>query len=100
MGGATMTAMQAVYAVQVTEYTPEVLVTLPFIAGPLILGLFAIGAGMRLPGSDSRQKSGISMIIIGLLGLLLWAGLIIGPVLACISGVLVLIRRTKKPRKA
>ncbi len=36
------------------------------------------------------------MIIIGILGLLFWAGLIIGPVLAIISGVLILVKRSKK----
>jgi hypothetical protein len=42
-------------------------------------------------------KNGIKMVVIGLLGLLLWAGLIIGPVLALISGVLILVKHARRP---
>jgi hypothetical protein len=37
-------------------------------------------------------KSGIKMVVIGVLGLLVWAGLIIGPVLALVSGILILAK--------
>jgi hypothetical protein len=100
LGGAAMTALQIVHAVQVTGYGNEVLVTIMFIAGPLILGIFAILEGIQQPRPDSLVKSGIKMIIIGILGLLLWAGLIIGPVLAIISGVLILMKRSAKPNPA
>ena len=36
------------------------------------------------------------MIAIGLLGLLFWAGLIIGPVLALISGALIILKTAMK----
>jgi hypothetical protein len=100
IGGAAMTALQIIHAVRVTGYGNEVLVTLMFIAGPLILGIFAIREGIQQPRPDSLLKSGIKMIIIGILGLLLWAGLIIGPVLAIISGVLILVKRSVKPNPA
>jgi hypothetical protein len=100
LGGAAMTALQIVHAVQVTGYGNEVLVTIMFIAGPVILGIFAIMEGMQKPRPDSFVKSGIKMIIIGILGLLLWAGLIIGPVLAIISGVLILMKRSSKSNPA
>jgi hypothetical protein len=96
IGGAAMTALQIIHAVQVTGYGNEVIVTLMFIAGPLILGIFAIMEGISLPRPGSLLKSGIKMIIIGILGLLFWAGLIIGPVLAITCGVLVLVKRSKK----
>ena len=100
LGGAAMTALQIIHAVQVTGYGNEVLVTLMFIAGPVILGIFAIREGIQQPRPDSLLKSGIKMIIIGILGLLLWAGLIIGPVLAIIGGVLILVKRSTKPNPA
>jgi hypothetical protein len=100
LGGAAMTALQIVHVVQVTGYGNEVLVTIMLIAGPVILGIFAIMEGMQQPRPDSLLKSGIKMIIIGILGLLLWAGLIIGPVLAIISGVLILVKRSAKPNPA
>ena len=90
LGGAAMTALQIIHAVQVTGYTKEVILTLMFIAGPIILGIFAIMEGIRQPRPDSLLKSGIKMVVIGVLGLLVWAGLIIGPVLALVSGVLIL----------
>jgi hypothetical protein len=87
-----MTTLQIIKAVQVTGYTNEVIVTLMFIAGPIILGVFAIREGIRQPRPDSLLKSGIKMVIIGLLGLLFWAGLILGPVLALVSGVIILAK--------
>jgi hypothetical protein len=92
LGGAAMTTLQIIHAVRVTGYTNEVIVTLMFIAGPIILGIFAIMEGIRQPRPDSLLKSGIKMVVIGLLGLLFWAGLIIGPVLALVSGVLILAK--------
>jgi hypothetical protein len=92
LGGAAMTALQIIHAVQVTGYTNEVILTLMFIAGPIILGIFAIMEGIRQPRPDSLLKRGIKMVVIGLLGLLVWAGLIIGPVLALVSGVLILAK--------
>jgi hypothetical protein len=100
LGGAAMTALQIIHAVQVTGYTSAVIVTLMFIAGPVILGIFAIIESIRQPRPDAWLKSGIKMIVIGLLGLLLWAGLIIGPALAIISGVLILAKRSVKPHPA
>ena len=100
IGGAAMTALQIIHAVRVTGYGNEVLVTIMFIAGPLILGIFALMEGIQQPRPDSLLKSGIKMIIIGILGLLLWAGLIIGAVLAIISGVLILVKRSVKPNPA
>ena len=91
LGGAAMTATsQIIHAVQVTGYTKEVILTLMFIAGPIILGIFAIMEGIRQPRPDSLLKSGIKMVVIGVLGLLVWAGLIIGPVIALVSGVFIL----------
>src|SRR5512137_371011 len=100
LGGAAMTALQIVHAVNVTGYTSEMIVTLMLIAGPVILGIFAVMEGIQQPRPDSLLKSGTKMIIIGLLGLLLWAGLIIGPVLAIFSGVLILVKRSVKHHQA
>jgi hypothetical protein len=91
-GGAAMTALQIILAVQKTGYTNGVIVTLMFIAGPIILGIFATMEGIRQPGQYSLLKSGIKMVVIGVLGLLLWAGLIIGSCLALITGVLILAK--------
>lgn len=100
LGGAAMTALQIIHTVRVTGYTNEVIVTLMFIAGPLILGIFAIREGLKQPRPDTLIKSGITMVVIGILGLLLWAGLIIGPVLAIVSGILIFAKHKRAPDPA
>jgi hypothetical protein len=96
LGGAAMTALQIIHTVLVTGYTSEVILTLLFVAGPLFLGVFAIRAGVILPAMSFSWSHGITMIGIGLLGLLFWAGLVIGPVLALACGVLILIKTAMK----
>jgi len=90
LGGAAMTALQVVHAVLLTGYTPAVLVTLLFITGPLVLGIVAVLTGIRPLRPDSTLRTGISVLVIGLFGLLVWAGLIIGPLLAIAAGLIVL----------
>ncbi len=97
LGGAAMTALQTVHAVLLTGYSSEVLLTLAFIAGPLLLGIYAVYLGVRAPGTDPSLRRGVAMILVGLLGLLLWAGLLIGPVLAIAGGVLVLVQHYRRP---
>jgi hypothetical protein len=97
LGGAAMTTLQVIHAVRVTGYNNEVIVTFLFILGPFILGIFAIMEGLTQPRPDSLVKSGIKMVVISVLGLLLWAGLIIGPVLALLSGVLIFAKHLRKP---
>jgi hypothetical protein len=100
LGGAAMTCLQIVHTVRLTGYTPGVLLTLLFIAGPLILGILAVRAGIRSPGPDPSLASGAAMAVTGILGLLLWAGLIIGPVLALAGSVITFVRYFRKSRSA
>ena len=90
LGGAAVIVLQVVHAVLLTGYTPVVLVTLLFILGPLVLGIVAVLAGIRPPVPGSTLRTGISVLVIGLFGLLVWAGLIIGPLLAIAAGLIVL----------
>ncbi len=100
LGGAAMTGLQIVHTVLRTGYSPGVLLTLIFLAGPFILGIFAVRAGIQSPGPDPSLMSGIAMALIGILGLLLWAGLIIGPVLALAGSVVILVRSAVRPGPA
>jgi hypothetical protein len=96
IGGAAMTAYQVIRTVSVTGYAPEVLITLVLIAVPVLLGTAALAAGTRSPRADFPFTTGIAMLLIGFFGLLAWAGLIIGPVLALACGVFIIVRRISK----
>ncbi|MDD1719611.1 MAG: hypothetical protein LUQ25_06100 [Methanoregulaceae archaeon] len=97
IGGAAMTAYQVYRTILVTGYSSGVLITLILIALPVVLGIAALMAGTRYPGADFPLKTGIAMILIGVLGLLVWAGLILGPVIALASGVFIIVRGIRKP---
>jgi hypothetical protein len=100
LGGAAMTGLQIVHTVLRTGYSPGVLLTLIFIAGPFILGIFAVRAGIRSPGPDPSLMSGVAMAVTGILGLLLWAGLLIGPLLALAGSAVILVRSAGRPGPA
>ena len=100
LGGAAMTAHQMIHTVLLTGYSSGVLLTLLFMAGPLILGIIAIRMGIRLPGPNPSLISGLRMAVIGILGLLLWAGLLVGPLLALAASVISLMRMAGRPGPA
>jgi hypothetical protein len=97
LGGAAITSVQAIRAVSIAGFSPSAIITLIFIAGPVILGIAAIR--ITLAKTDPKTptwRKGAGMMGIGLLGLLSWAGLVFGPVLAMISGALILVRDSMK----
>jgi hypothetical protein len=85
-GGAAVTLVQMARAVSITGVKGTVAVTLLFALVPLVLGIWALRIG-RLSYTKT-QKDRISLAVIGLLGLLFWAGLLIGPVAALVAAVL------------
>jgi hypothetical protein len=97
LGGAAMTGLQMVHTILLTGYTPEVLLTLLFMAGPFILGIVAIRTGTRSPGPDPLLMSGVWTAVIGILGLLLWAGLLLGPLLALAGSAILIVRSAGRP---
>jgi hypothetical protein len=94
IGGAAVTTLQLIHAVVQTGYVPQILVTLIFISAPFILGILLLKISSELsgPGTIPSRKA-IELIILGFLGLLFWAGFIAGPLLAIISGIIVLLKR-------
>lgn len=97
LGGASMTGFQILHTVLLTGYSSGVVLTLLFMAGPLILGIIAVRAGIQAPGPDRSLMSGIWTAVIGVLGLLLWAGLIFGPLLALVASAIIIVRSPGKP---
>ena len=86
LGGSSITLVQMVRALMVTGFSSGVVLTLIFALIPALLGIWALRVA-RLPSPHSL-KDRLFLGIIGLLGLVSWAGLIIGPVMALLAAVL------------
>jgi len=86
LGGAAITLMQMVRAIAVTGPSSSVALTLVFAIIPIVLGIWALRIG-RL-SSISTKRNRAFLVLIGILGLVFWAGLIIGPVLAIGAAIL------------
>ena len=84
-GGAAIVLVQMVRVLKETGFSAGVIVTLIFALIPIMLGIWALRVA-RSP-SPRSLKNRLSLGIIGLLGLLFWAGLIIGPVIAIIAAL-------------
>jgi hypothetical protein len=99
LGGVAVTITQTIHTLLLTGYSSGVLLTLIFIVIPSILGIVIIRKGLSLTREKrSVPLTGLLILIAGLLGLIMWAGFIIGPVLAILGGTLVIIHSMKKPQ--
>jgi hypothetical protein len=85
LGGASIVLVQMVRVLMVTGLSAGVIVTLILAFIPVTLGVWILRiARSTFPLS---KKDRFSLGIIGLLGLLFWAGFIIGPVIAFIAAL-------------
>jgi len=85
LGGAAIALVQMVRVLMVTGFSAGVIVTLILAFIPILLGIWALHiARSTFP---LTKKDRFSLGIIGLLGLLFWAGLIIGPAIALIAAL-------------
>ena len=78
---------QMLLALSKTSITPAAGVTLIFIIVPIILGIAIFRITLNENG-ELKLKDRFLFIIYGLLGLFLWAGLIVGPILIFIASIL------------
>ncbi|QYZ78395.1 hypothetical protein E2N92_02570 [Methanofollis formosanus] len=78
VGGGAMVLLQMGITLAQTGWAASALFTLLFALGPMLLGVVALRAGME----SERKGFFLKMAGVGLLGLLLWAGLVLGPLLA------------------
>jgi hypothetical protein len=84
LGGASITFTQMVRALGITGWDPSAILTLIFISIPVVLGIVALKTGFG-SGQPVQAKKRVLLAIIGVLGLLFWGGLIIGPVIAFVA---------------
>lgn len=80
LGGAAITVVQMVRAMTVTGPSSSVALTLVFVIVPVVLGIWALRMGRALSERTLRDRA--FLVLIAILGLVFWAGLVIGPVIA------------------
>jgi hypothetical protein len=85
LGGSAVTLVQMVRALGITGFSPGIVITLAFALIPVLLSIAALRLA-RLP-EPWPLKIRIAFIVLGALGILFWAGFLIGPVFALIAAV-------------
>jgi hypothetical protein len=86
LGGAAITLVQLVRAIAVTGPSSSVALTIVFAIIPMALGIWALRMGRS--SSKKTIKDRAFFVLIAILGLIFWAGLVIGPVLAIGAAVI------------
>jgi hypothetical protein len=86
IGSGVITLFQMVYSIMLTAFGSEAVITLVFALIPVVLGVATLVLSLR--GAEQHSaKTRISLIILGAIALFMWAGLVLGPVLAIIAGI-------------
>jgi hypothetical protein len=86
LGTGASTLFQMLRAFSLTGYSPEGFITVIFAIIPVLLGVWILRLGR--PGRRPTGMSRISLALAGALGLVAWAGLLAGPVLALVAAIL------------
>jgi hypothetical protein len=86
LGGASITFTQMVRALGITGWDNSAILTLLFIIIPVVLGIAAVRIGFTA-GHPVLRKDRVFIAVIGVLGLVVWGGLIIGPVIAFVAAL-------------
>jgi len=87
LGSGTATLLQTGIALQVATAGPAVLITLIIAAIQIGAGTAAVSISLRSTVPTSTRFR-IEMVVIGIVGLVAWAGLIVGPLLAFIAALI------------
>jgi hypothetical protein len=87
LGSGAIILIQMAIALRRTAPTSSVIITSVFALLPLLAGLATLRVAMQARGKIER-KTRVKMAIMGIVGLFVWAGLVIGPVLAIVASLL------------
>lgn len=96
LGTGFMTLLQMVISVAKTSLVPEIIVTVIFALIPILLGVAALRVALKKRQDILRTR--IYLAIIGIAALFIWAGLIAGPILAIVGGLLPRRRQSAESR--
>ncbi len=87
LGTGASTLAQMILAITRSSLGPEVVITLIFVLVPIILGIVALRVALR-----RREHTGVvprlAIFVLGIIALLAWTGLFVGPALALIASVM------------
>ena len=78
---------QMLIALGRTALTSSVIITILLVLLPLITGSAMIHVAMQA-GGGREMKARVKMGILGIFGLIIWAGLLVGPFLAILLSIL------------
>jgi hypothetical protein len=87
IGGGFMLAAQMVIALSKSGFDASSIITMIFVFVPLILGYFLLRKALSRD-DELSSKNRVTIVVLGLLGLFLWAGIFVGPILAVICALL------------
>jgi hypothetical protein len=100
VGTAASTLYQILFCAAQVPVGTEVIITLVFAIIPLILGLLTLRLALRTSPSKSIRKR-VYFVVLGVAALFIWAGYIIGPILAIVVALMPnrLKRQKQQPNK-
>lgn len=84
IGGAAMVVLQIIIALIKTGWTSMAFITIFFVIIQLLLGFIILRTGRST--KKATWKTVIVLFTVGILGFVVWAGLIIGPVISIMAG--------------
>ena len=87
LGSGVTVLSQMIVALTRASLVPEVGVTLVFAAIPILLGTSALRLALKQE-EKIRTRKRVYFVILGLLALFMWAGLLVGPILAIVTSLL------------
>jgi hypothetical protein len=87
LGSGAMMLMQIVIALGHTDLPSSVIITVLLALLPIIAGIAMLYVSMKAM-NGGEMKARVTMAILGIVGLFIWAGLLIGPVLAILASFL------------
>jgi len=95
LGTAMMLLAQTLLALAKSGPTAAAILPAVYITVTILPGLFAIKSGLQSTGWGTKT-GGVLMIAVGIVGLFMWAGLLIGPVCAFAAGAGAIVRGEKR----
>jgi len=87
LGSGVTVLSQMIIALTRASLVPEVGITLVFAAIPILLGISALRLALKQE-EKIRTRKRAYFVILGLLALFMWAGLLVGPILAIVTSLL------------